>query len=95
MISQADVLVVTPTQFGDGNLRNLEAAEIALENGITTILVEDGPIEERDFTQGKATEYFKRLRNKGATSVKSIKELVQFIDALENKNNKSAQQFNL
>jgi iron complex transport system ATP-binding protein len=91
MISQADVLVVTPTQFGDGNLRNLEAAEIALKNGITTILVEDGPIEERDFTQGKATEYFKRLRNKGATSVKSIKELVQFINALENKNNKSAQ----
>jgi iron complex transport system ATP-binding protein len=91
MISQADVLVVTPTQFGDGNLRNLEAAEIALKNGITTILVEDGPIEERDFTQGKATEYFKRLRNKGAASVKSIKELVQFIDALENKNNKSAQ----
>ncbi len=90
MISQADVLVVTPTQFGDGNLRNLEAAEIALENGIATVLVEDGPIEERDFTQGKATEYFKRLRNKGATSVKSSKELVQFINALENKNKKSA-----
>jgi iron complex transport system ATP-binding protein len=90
MISQADVLVVTPTQFGDGNLRNLEAAEIALENGIATVLVENGPIEERDFTQGKATEYFKKLRKKGASSVKSIKELVQFIDALENKNHKSA-----
>jgi iron complex transport system ATP-binding protein len=85
MISQADVLVVTPTQFGDGNLRNLEAAEIALENGIATVLVENGPIEERDFTQGKATEYFKKLRKKGASSVKSIKELVQFIDALEKK----------
>ena len=85
MISQADVLVVTPTQFGDGNLRNLEAAEIALENGIVTVLVENGPIEERDFTQGKATEYFKKLRKKGASSVKSIKELVQFIDALEKK----------
>ena len=32
-MSKADVLVVTPTQFGEGNLRNLEAAEIALEKG--------------------------------------------------------------
>jgi len=91
MISQADVLVVTPTQFGEGNLRNLEAAETALENGIPTVLLEDGPIEERDFTLGKATEYLKKLKSKGASTVKSIKELVKFINALENKNNESTQ----
>jgi len=84
MISKADVLVITPTQFGDGNLRNLEAAEAALEKGIPTILLEDSPIEERDFTCGKATEYLKKLKNKGASTVKSIKELVQFLDNLEN-----------
>ena len=90
MISKANVLVVTPTQFGEGNLRNLDAAETALEKGIPTILLEDGSIEERDFTRGKATEYLKKLKNKGATTVKSIKELVQFIDALEDENKKSA-----
>jgi iron complex transport system ATP-binding protein len=95
MISQADVLVVTPTQFGEGNLRNLEAAKSALEYGTPTVLLEDGPIEDRDFTRGKATEYLKKLKNKGAITVNSIKELVQFIDTLEDKHNKFTQTKNL
>ena len=90
MISKANVLVVTPTQFGEGNLRNLDAAETALEKGIPTILLEDGSIEERDFTKGKATEYFTKLKNNGANTVKSIKELVHFLDNLEKKNNKES-----
>ncbi|MCW4016136.1 MAG: ABC transporter ATP-binding protein [Candidatus Bathyarchaeota archaeon] len=88
MISKANVLVVTPTQFGDGNLRNLDAAETALKQGIPTVLLENGPMGERDFTNGKATEYLKRLKTKGATTVKSTSELVQFLDNLELKNNK-------
>ena len=90
MISKANVLVVTPTQFGEGNLRNLDAAETTLEKGIPTILLEDGSIEERDFTKGKATEYFTKLKNNGANTVKSIKELVHFLDNLEKKNNKES-----
>ena len=91
MISKVDVLVVTPTQFGEGNLRNLDAAETALEKGIPTILLEEGFIEERDFTNGKATEYLKKLKNKGAITVKSNRELVNFINNLETKNNKGKQ----
>jgi len=92
MISKANVLVITPTQFGDGNLRNLNAAETALEKGIPTILLEDGPIEERDFTNGKATNYLTKLKNNGAITVKSTSELVHFLDKLENKNNKDSNQ---
>ena len=92
MISKANVLVITPTQFGDGNLRNLNAAETALEKGIPTILLEDGPIEERDFTNGKATNYLTKLKNNGAITVKSTSELVHFLDKLENKNNKNSNQ---
>ncbi len=91
MISKANVLVITPTQFGGGNLHNLDAAETALEAGIPTILLEDGPIEERDFTNGKATEYLMKLKNKGAITVKNIRELVIFINNLETKNNKEKQ----
>ena len=90
MISKANVLVVTPTQFGDGNLRNLDAAETALKEGTPTILLEDGPIEERDFTKGKATKYLTKLKNNGAITVKSISELVTFLDNLETKNNKKS-----
>jgi len=90
MISKANVLVVTPTQFGEGNLRNLEAAETALKEGTPTILLEDGPTEERDFTKGKATKYLTKLKNNGAITVKSISELVTFLDNLETKNNKKS-----
>ena len=92
MISKANVLVITPTQFGDGNLRNLNAAETALEKGIPTILLEDGPFEERDFTNGKATKYLTKLKNNGAITVKNTSELLHFLDKLENKNNKNAHQ---
>jgi len=88
MMSKANVLVVTPTQFGGGNLRNLDAAAAALEKGMPTILLEDGPIEDRDFTNGKATEYLKKLKSKGAITVKNICELLEFINNLETKNNK-------
>ncbi len=90
MISKANVLVVTPTHFGEGNLRNLEAAETALNKGTPTILLENGPTEERDFTKGKATKYLTKLKNNGAITVKSISELVTFLDNLETKHNKES-----
>jgi iron complex transport system ATP-binding protein len=92
MVSKANAIVITPTQFGDGNLRNLEAAETALEKGIPTILLEDGSIEERDFTNGKATEYLTKLKNNGAITVKNTNELLHFLDKLETKNNKNSHQ---
>ena len=88
MMSKADVLVITPTQFGDGNLRNLDAADTALEKGIPVLILENGSIEERDFTKGKATELLKNLKNKGAISVNNIRELVNLLNTLEIKNNK-------
>jgi iron complex transport system ATP-binding protein len=92
MISKANVLVITPTQFGDGNLRNLEAAEMAMKEGIPIILLENGPDEKRDFTNGKATKYLTELENNGAITVKSNKELLHVLDKLELKNNKNSHQ---
>ena len=92
MISKAKVLVITPTQFGDGNLRNLEAAEKAMKEGIPIILLENGPDEKRDFTNGKATKYLTELQNNGAITVKSNKELLHVLDKLEFKNNKTSSQ---
>jgi iron complex transport system ATP-binding protein len=92
MISKANVLVVTPTQFGDGNLRNLDAAETALENGIPVVLLEDGHIKERDFTKGKATKSLIKLKEDGAVTVKNVCELLQFLNMLEIENNKTSHQ---
>jgi iron complex transport system ATP-binding protein len=88
MLSKANVLVVTPTQFGDGNLRNLDAAKSALEQEIPVFILEDCPVEERDFTKGKATAALKKLQAEGAITVKSLKELVEQINHLESINNK-------
>jgi iron complex transport system ATP-binding protein len=88
-LKKAKVVVITPTQFGDGNLRNLEAAETALDEGIPVVLIEDGPMEERDFTKGKATKAITKLKNKGAITVKNNNELLEFLDNLETKNNKA------
>jgi iron complex transport system ATP-binding protein len=94
MISKTNVLVIAPIQFGEGNLRNLEAAEIALEKGIPTIILENGPINERDFTKGKATNYLKKLKDIGAITVQNPCELLQFLDILENNNSKESHQQN-
>jgi iron complex transport system ATP-binding protein len=88
MLSKANVLVVTPTQFGDGNLRNLDAAKSALQQEIPVFILEDCPVEERDFTKGKATAALKKLQAEGAITVKSLKELVEQINHLESINNK-------
>ena len=92
MISKANIVVITPTQFGDGNLRNLDAAEMALEEGIPIIILEDESNEERDFTKGKATKYLTKLKNRGAITVNNISKLVHFINTLETKNNKENNQ---
>ncbi len=92
ILSKAHVLVVAPTQFGAGNLRNLKAAETAMEKGIPIILLEDGPMDERDFTNGKATKYLTKLKNNGAKTVKNVCELLQFLDKIENKNSHNKKQ---
>jgi len=85
MISKADVLVVTPTQFGEGNLRNLDAVDEAMNKGLPVVLFESCPISERDFTGGKATTYLEKFKADGAVTVKTIQELIRFLDDLETK----------
>jgi iron complex transport system ATP-binding protein len=92
MIQKANVVVIAPTQFGDGNLRNLEAAETALEEGIPVVFIDDGPMEERDFTKGKATKAIEKLKSKGAVTVKDNCELLEFLYYLEKKNNQNSSQ---
>lgn len=92
MIRKVNVVVITPTQFGEGNLRNLQAAETALKEGIAVVLIEDGPIEERDFTKGKATKAIEKLKSKGAETVKNNCELLEFLTNLEDKNSGKSSQ---
>ena len=80
MISKASTVVLTSVPFGYGNLQNLAAASAALERGIPTFVVDEVPIEKRDFTEGKAKAMFSDLRNKGAEFVKNQNELLSLLN---------------
>ena len=57
LIQQADTVIVTDFLIGYGNLKNLEAVKVASEKSIPTIVIDNVPIEKRDFTGGKAEKY--------------------------------------
>jgi iron complex transport system ATP-binding protein len=79
MIRAASLLVVCDAPFGPGNIENLRLADRALAQGLPTILLEGVPIEERDFTGGRATELWNRLRRRArmATSDEDLRRLVR------------------
>jgi len=85
MISNTKVVVLTSVPFGYGNLRNLEAAEEALERGIPTFVIDEVPIERRDFTKGKAEKHLMELKRKGATFVKNQNELLSLLNISEDR----------
>ncbi|MFQ6080540.1 MAG: ABC transporter ATP-binding protein [Candidatus Bathyarchaeia archaeon] len=81
MIDEASMVVVSNVPFGYGNLKNLEAAKVALEKGIRTIIVEETPIQQRDFTNGEAQSLLRELKSKGAIIVKSCNEALSILKA--------------
>jgi len=85
MISKASMIVLTSVPFGHGNIQNLEAAKEALEKGIPVFVLNEVPIESRDFTQGRATALFDDLKAKGATFVKDQTELLSRLNVSEEK----------
>jgi len=81
LIDQANVVVLTNVPFGYGNLKNLEAAEFALENK-PVLLIEETPIEQRDFTQGEAKKIYTRLKSNGAIVLHSPEEVLPIIEKM-------------
>jgi iron complex transport system ATP-binding protein len=58
----SDLLVVCDAPFGPGNIENLRLALAAARAGVRTVLLEQIPIGDRDFTGGEATELWLSLR---------------------------------
>ncbi|MGQ9538976.1 MAG: hypothetical protein ACUVTE_05295 [Candidatus Bathycorpusculaceae bacterium] len=84
MINQADIVVLGDVCFGNGNLKNLEAALYAVKRGKKVVIVEETPIQQRDFTKGKAEELYMKLKNSGAITVKNYYEVPSILKSLEN-----------
>jgi len=83
MACEADIIVITAVPFGYANLRNLEVAQEALKRGQRVYVINEVPIEERDFTRGEARKRLLELRDEGAIFVKSNSELFSLLDRME------------
>ena len=60
LIQEASIVVLPNICFGSANLKNLEAAELAADK---LVIVEETPIESRDFTHGIAQRIYGDLRS--------------------------------
>jgi iron complex transport system ATP-binding protein len=81
MIQKSAIIVVTSVPFGYGNLSNLETALDAVKRGIRTYVINEVPIESRDFTGGKATALMIELERAGAIFIKHPSELPTLVNA--------------
>ncbi len=85
MIYKASMVVLTSVPFGHGNLQNLEAVKQALEKRIPTFIIDEVPIERRDFTHGKATALLNELKTSSVSVVKNTNELLSMLSVSEEK----------
>jgi iron complex transport system ATP-binding protein len=85
MVKKAAIVVMTSVPFGYGNLQNLEAAIEAAKLGIKTYVIDEVPIESRDFTGGKATALLAELKHSGAIFVKHPAELPTLVNRSHDK----------
>jgi iron complex transport system ATP-binding protein len=74
LMRAADLLVVCDAPYGPGNVENLRMALSAGASGDRLLVLEQIPIEERDFTGGEATRLWAELRGRGV-AVRSPAEL--------------------
>jgi predicted oxidoreductase len=72
---RAEVVVVCDAPYGPANVSNLVAATLVAEEGGRVCLLEQVPVEERDFTGGEATGLWRALRERAAVA-RSYEELL-------------------
>ena len=81
MIKRSDIVILADLPFGYGNIKNLYAVESVLKSEDKRVLiVNKTPIDDRDFTDGEATEIFKRLSEDGCIFFKDIQDLLNYLN---------------
>ncbi|MCL6088075.1 MAG: hypothetical protein M1475_06650 [Actinobacteria bacterium] len=74
-ISNSDIVVVSRVPFGKKNYENLLSVEEALNLNKKVYFIDGSNFSSRDYTNGRATELFKKILKKGAVSVDNEEEL--------------------
>jgi iron complex transport system ATP-binding protein len=79
LIRKSDVVILPPVAFGHGNFSNLISVKEAIEMGKKVIVIDKGKIEDRDYTDGKATKLYGRIMQMGVTTVNDISKISNFL----------------
>ncbi len=82
VIKGCDLVVLANVPFGRGNVKNLEASQYAVEQGIPVVIYDGVEISRRDFTGGEAAKIFQGIKEKGAREVSLEKELLEVLENL-------------
>ncbi|MCS6919834.1 MAG: heme ABC transporter ATP-binding protein [Fimbriimonadales bacterium] len=77
VVANAQAVFIADTPFGHGNLRNLELALWAQEQGIPVYALTTRSIHERDFTGGAATQIWSQLHNNGMRIITDLSTIAK------------------
>jgi len=78
LLRDADMVVVPPIPFGEGNLPIFEEVEAALEEGKPVYIIDLEGVEKRDYS-GKAGALLEGLVDKGAVVLENVDDLHEVV----------------
>ncbi|MCX7992136.1 MAG: heme ABC transporter ATP-binding protein [Fimbriimonadales bacterium] len=81
VVANAQAVIIADAPFGHGNLRNLELALWAQEQGIPVFALATRPIHERDFTGGNATRLWDALSTNGMQTASQTESLIALLES--------------
>lgn len=79
-IKASDVVVLPQIAFGHGNFSNLVSVKEAVELGKKVIVVNEGNLEDRDYTGGRAEKLYRKILEKGAVVVQNIQQILEILN---------------
>jgi cobalamin transport system ATP-binding protein len=79
-ISKSDVIVLTSVPYGNGNIKNLQAAQHGLELGKSVLLIDQyDRYDQFDYVEGNAKKLIEMMKEKGLVVVNSVERLLEVI----------------
>jgi len=82
LAESSDAVILTNIPFGWGNFSNLETAFWAHQKGIPVLVVDEVPLESRDYTGGKATSLYRQLLQEGAVVTREEDEVIEALSRI-------------
>lgn len=78
-IRESDIVVLPKVEFGNGNFSNLVSVKEALGLNKKVIVIDNGEIEKRDHTGGKAKLLYEKILSEGAIKAVRKEDLLKYL----------------